>query len=107
MKVERQPRGNTPIPMVSFEISKYQDFTYSLDGVIARRTVEGLIYHTFDLRINKKVICPLPVDPIKVKRTIEKNQKDCITKLLKYVPNTLQNRKFWRRIIPTFGRSEN
>lgn len=91
---KRQHQGSIPIPKVQFEISKFQDFTYSLkNGVVAHRTVKGLSHHTFDLRINKKVICALPADPGRVKRILEKNQKACIIKLLNYIPNTSENRK--------------
>lgn len=97
----RKRRGEEKVPTILFDISKFYDFLYSVDSVHARRTIYEQ-QSTFHLS-KKKNVCPLlPTKSVKILRHLQETQLDSMKKLLKYVPNTPQNQRFWRKIYPNF-----
>lgn len=96
---ETRKKRNEPRPTtVSFEISKFYDFTYYKDRIVARRLIGDPNVYTFKLKKSAEK-CPLPVEKVERKK-LDKDHIDCLKKLLKYVPDNAENRRFWKPITP-------
>lgn len=81
-------------PPVYFEISKYSDFLYSGDSIVARYSIDGPVKHTFNLqKKNAKIV--LPTRCVKKRKPLEPVLKAALTKLFAYIPQTPENLRYW------------